>query len=76
MAHPLMTPTAPGTYMVHARGQSPVQGIAVWHYERNDIWRCECCGTNHETSRPDCVHVQFVKREARREILSESRRPK
>ena len=57
----LVATTAPGVYLVHQEGQRPVEGVAVYHYERNRVWTCERCGTVSGTTRPDCPHIALAK---------------
>ncbi len=59
----LVTRTAPGAYAVHRPDQRPVDGVAVYHYERNNAWVCELHGATHATTRLDCKHIRLAKRE-------------
>ena len=60
----LVTRTAPGAYAVHRPDQRPVEGMAVYHYERNSAWVCEVHGANHATTRLDCQHIRVVREKA------------
>ena len=61
----LVTPClVPGTYLVHKRGQRPVEGVVVHHYERNNAWVCERDGANHANTRLDCQHIRVVREKA------------
>ena len=57
----LVTSMSAGTYLVHERGQRPVDGVAVYHYERNNAWVCEVHGANHANTRLDCQHIRVVR---------------
>lgn len=57
-----VTCTAPGVYLVHEPAQRPVEGVAVYHYERNRVWKCERCGVVSGTTRPNCQHIILAKR--------------
>lgn len=52
----------PGTYTVYGIGQRPVEGVAVHHYERIGVWRCESCRRNVGSTMPECHHIRAVKR--------------
>ena len=58
------SPTA-DTYLVHAQrpafGKNEVSGVAVYFYRRSGVWACEKCGAANGTTRPDCMHIKFVK---------------
>jgi hypothetical protein len=58
------SPTA-DTYLVHAErpafGKNEVSGIAVYFYHRSGAWACEECGAANGTTRPECLHVRFVR---------------
>ena len=51
----------PGTYLVHKRGQIPVEGVSVHYYDSNNAWVCEEHGANHATTRLDCEHIRAVR---------------
>ena len=46
----------PGTYLIHAPGQRPVEGVAVWRYSAG-TWACEADGAQ------PCLHIQLAKQE-------------
>ena len=46
----------PGTYLIHAPGQRPVEGVAVWRY-RAGTWVCEVDGAQ------PCPHIQLARQE-------------
>ena len=56
--------TAPGTYLVYRTGQDPVTGIAVYEYAAGR-WECERCGSAQHTIRPDCEHVELVRKKVK-----------
>ena len=60
----LVTRAAPGAYVVHSPDQRPVEGVAVYHYERNNAWVCEVHGANHANTRLDCQHIRVVREKA------------
>ena len=57
----LVTPGSHGAYMVHEPGQPPVDGVAVYHYTRNNAWVCAVHGANHANTSLDCQHIRVVR---------------
>jgi hypothetical protein len=54
------------TYLVQPErpvfGQSEASGaVGVWYYRRSGVWACEKCGAANGTTRPECLHVRFVR---------------
>ena len=50
-----------GTYLVHEPRQHPVEGVAVWYYERVGVWACEEHGSAAHTTRTECAHIQVAR---------------
>ena len=57
----LVTRAAPGAYVVHSPDQRPVEGVAAYHYERNNAWVCEVHGANHANTSLDCQHIRAAR---------------
>ena len=53
------------SYVVHAErpgwGKGSSSGVGVWYYRRIGVWDCEKCRNAYKTTRPDCMHIKFVK---------------
>ena len=59
-----VTPGSHGAYLVHEPGWPSVEGVVVYHYERNSAWVCEVHGANHGNTRLDCQHIRVVREKA------------
>ena len=57
-----VTNPAPDQYLVHVKGQRPVEGVAVYHY--NAYWACEKCEVLSGSTRPACIHIALAKKES------------
>ena len=66
-----VTSTASGVYLVYEEGQRPVEGVAVFYFERFGFWQCQGCNVVARNEprqyRQNCEHIALAKEQEKGE---------